>query len=117
MTAGSGEFTGNSDLETLSDRELIHVIAETIGTKIGEHLADLRKQLDHIDGNCHDIQRQLAGVERQVGEMHAELEAARPLLEKWQRSKIVKLASGGLPWGPSAGERHVTPYEGNSGHA
>jgi len=77
----------------------------------------IAKHSDHLDVGIHELQQQLAEVGRQVAEMHAELEAARPLLEKWQRSKIVKLASGGLPWGPSAGERHVTPYEGNSGHA
>lgn len=99
MTAGSGEFTGNSDPDTVSLREWI------------------AKHSDHLDAGIHELRQSLAAIEQdravigaafalitdmavKLDQMHAELEAARPLLEKWQRSKIVKLASGGLPWGP-----------------
>lgn len=65
----------------------------------------IAKHSDHLDEGIHQLQQELqvlvASVEtisQQVAEIHAELEAARPMIEKWQHSKIVKLAHGQMPW-------------------
>jgi hypothetical protein len=34
----------------------------------------------------------------QVAKVHAELEAAKPFIERAMHSKIVKLAGGTMPW-------------------
>lgn len=65
----------------------------------------IAKHSDHLDEGIHQLQQELtvlvASVEvisQQVAEIHQELEAARPMIEKWQHSKIMKLASGQMPW-------------------
>ncbi len=66
----------------------------------------IRGHCDHIDAGVHDLQQQLAAavkdlaeIRAQVAEIHAELKAAQPLIERWQHSKIRKLATGQMPWG------------------
>jgi hypothetical protein len=83
---GAG-ITENSDLDAVSLREWI------------------AKHSDHLDQGIHELQQQLtvltATVEvmsRQLAEVHAELEAAKPMIERWQHSKIRKLATGQMPW-------------------
>ena len=69
----------------------------------------IAKHADHLDTGIHDLQQDvrvlLTVVEvlsQQVAEIHAELEAARPLIEKWTHSKLVKLAAGQFPWAQNA---------------
>lgn len=79
--AETGEvFTENSGPDTISLREWI------------------AKHADHLDAGIHEIRQMLTGIEKQVAEIHGELEAAKPLIERWQHSKIRKLAAGQMPW-------------------
>ena len=87
MTETGGVFTGNSGPDTVSLREWI------------------AKHSDHLDEGIHELaattarmENMLASLALKVDEMHAELEAARPLIERWQHSKIRKLAAGQMPW-------------------
>lgn len=66
----------------------------------------IAKHSDHLDAGIHELRQILTEqhdlivtLVKQVGEMHEELEAARPLIEKWQHSRIRKLAQGQMPWG------------------
>lgn len=79
-------------------------------------LDGLEKRLDHADEFTHGIARGLATSAQadkvtaeglrdmavQVAEIHAEVQAAKPLLERWQHGKIrglaATLAEGRLPW-------------------
>lgn len=73
---------------------------ETVGI-YGELLSPedmIVRQLAHQDENIHDLQQAIARLEKMVTEIHAEMEAARPLVEKWQHSKIRRLAAGEFPW-------------------
>jgi hypothetical protein len=61
---------------------------------LGEILVKLdgmEKRLDHADELAHDMSRK-------IDAMHEELEAARPLIERWQHSKIRGLLNGRQPW-------------------
>jgi phage shock protein A len=67
----------------------------------------IAKHSDHLDQGIHEVQQQLTAVAAelsvmrgQLAEVHAELEAAKPMIEKWQHSKIRKLVTGGgqPPW-------------------
>lgn len=65
----------------------------------------IAKHSDHLDAGIHELKQELAqllpmiaAIGNQVAEIHAELEAARPMIEKWQHSKIRKLAAGQMPW-------------------
>jgi len=65
----------------------------------------IAKHSDHLDEGIHELRQAFAHFEEtmqvmraQLAEVHAELEAAKPLLEKWQHSKIRKLATGQMPW-------------------
>lgn len=83
--AETGEdITLNSDSETVSLRDWI---AGHVG---------------HVDEGVHELRQAVARLEKMVTEMHAELETARPLLEKWTHSKLVKLAAGQFPWAQNA---------------
>ena len=66
----------------------------------------IAKHSNHIDQGIHEIRQllqdtadEVSAIHAQVSEIHSELETARPLLEKWQHSKIRKLATGQMPWG------------------
>lgn len=91
MVETGAAITENPGLGTVSERELI---------------VDLRNQLDHVDAVAHEIQQTAGRLEAtvevmraQLAEVHAELEAARPMIERAMHSRIVKLASGaGMPW-------------------
>ena len=67
------------------------------------------KRLDHLDEGIHELQQQLDRIEGHLTTIAADVEAARPLLERWQHSKIRKLADGigkgQMPWqgGPAGG--------------
>ncbi len=83
---GAG-ITENSDLDAVSLREWI------------------AKHSDHLDQGIHELRQELARLahvvnimREQLAEVHAELETARPMIEKWQHSKIRKLATGQMPW-------------------
>lgn len=83
---GAG-ITENSDLDAVSLREWI------------------AKHSDHLDQGIHELRQELATLahvvdimREQLAEVHAELEAAKPMIEKWQHSKIRKLATGQMPW-------------------
>src|SRR5215469_164595 len=84
MEPNSPEFTGNSEDITLS------LVADLVSTALVK-LDEMSKQLDHADELRHE-------TARQVSEIHAELEQARPMIEAWQHSKIRRLAQGQLPW-------------------
>jgi hypothetical protein len=73
MGADTEGITANHDGETLSHDERV------------------LKQLDHIDTMVHELQQAVATI-------LADVEAARPMLEKWQHSAIRKLATGQMPW-------------------
>lgn len=81
------DITENSDVDAVSLREWI------------------AKHSDHLDEGIHELRQQLLALRgtvevmrAQVAEVHAELEAAKPMIEKWRHSKIVKLAQGTMPW-------------------
>ena len=81
MAETQAGITENSDDDTVSLRDFI------------------RGHCDHLDNGIHELQQTAARLEKMLTEIHAELESARPLLEKWQHSKIRKLATGQMPWG------------------
>jgi len=60
------------------------------------------KRLDHLDEGIHELQQQLDRIEGHLTTIAADVEAARPLLERWQHSKIRQLADGigkgKMPW-------------------
>lgn len=65
----------------------------------------IAKHSDHLDEGIHDIAWRLERMEAdmgkmatQIAEMHQELEAARPMIERWQHSKIRNLLGGQMPW-------------------
>jgi uncharacterized coiled-coil protein SlyX len=65
----------------------------------------IAKHSDHLDEGIHELQRQITALtgtvevmRAQLAEVHGELEAAKPMIEKWQHSKIRKLAAGQMPW-------------------
>ena len=65
----------------------------------------IAKHSDHLDQGIHELQQSVdaltatvAEMRTHVAEMHTELEAAKPMIEKWQHSKIRKLATGQMPW-------------------
>ncbi len=55
-------------------------------------------QLAGLGLRLDELQQQLERVEKMTGEIHGELEAAKPMIERWQHSKIRKLAAGQMPW-------------------
>jgi hypothetical protein len=73
------EITENSPAITWSDREiLLHLL---------QHAEDLDARLAVLEQLC-------VVTSVKVNAMHEELEAARPMLEKWQHSRIIKYAAG-----------------------
>jgi phage shock protein A len=81
------DITENSDVDTVSLREWI------------------AKHSDHLDEGIHELQQQIAALNATVAVMaakvetiHADVEAARPMVEKWQRSAIGRIAGGTMPW-------------------
>ena len=87
MAETSPAITGNSDVDAVSLREWI------------------AKHSDHLDQGIHELQQMVTGLagtvevmRAQLAEVHAELEAAKPMIEKWQHSKIRRLANGQMPW-------------------
>lgn len=91
MDETAPDITENSNVDTMSLREWI------------------AKHSDHLDQGIHEVQQQLTAVAAelsvmrgQLAEVHAELEAAKPMIERWQHSKIVKLAGGTMPWAKGA---------------
>lgn len=78
------------------------ITENSVGDTLGYDSLSLRewiaKHADHLDTGIHELQQALARVEQQVAEIHAELETARPLIERWQHSRIRKLAAGQMPW-------------------
>lgn len=80
MAETDAGITLNDDSDTVSLREFI------------------RGHSDHLDNGIHALQQTVERLEGMVKEMHAELDAARPLIEKWQHSTIARLARGQMPW-------------------
>ena len=83
MGANTTGITGNHDAETISDDMFA-------------------ARLDHIDANVHELMQASERIEKHLEALAADVAAARPLLEKWQHSRIRKLAgsigSGNAPW-------------------
>jgi hypothetical protein len=88
MGAGNPEVTGEIPEITLS---YLARLLESLMMNTATMLEDITKRLDHADELRHE-------TARQVAEIHAQLEEAQPLIEKWQHSKIRRLAAGQLPW-------------------
>jgi len=65
-----------------------------------DKLDELGKRMDHYDEVHHDIAQYLTefDVGPKVTDIHAEVQAAKPLIERWQHSALRKLASGHMPW-------------------
>jgi hypothetical protein len=87
MAETQADITENSDSDTVSLREWI------------------AKHSDHLDAGIHELQQQLDALNATVAVMaakvetiHADVEAARPMVERWQHSMIGKLAKGSMPW-------------------
>jgi hypothetical protein len=81
------DITENSDVDTVSLREWI------------------AKHSDHLDAGIHELQQQITaltatveGMAAKVDTIHADVEAARPMVERWRHSMIGKLAKGAMPW-------------------
>ena len=74
------DITVNDGDDTLSLREFI------------------RNHSDHLDAGIHDLQQTAARLEKMITEVHGELEAARPLIERWRRSALGRIAQGSMPW-------------------
>jgi len=90
MGADNTGITGNHDVETPRDGEIITPHEE------------ITRRLDHLDGSVHELMQAAERIEKHLTAIAADVEAARPLLEKWQHSKIRKLAEGigkgQVPW-------------------
>lgn len=78
MAETGGDITGNDDAISLRDF--------------------IRGHLDHLDTGIHDLQDRIGRIEKHLEAMQTDLDAARPLLERWQKSGIAKLAAGRMPW-------------------
>lgn len=65
----------------------------------------IAKHADHLDAGIHELQQQLDALNVTVAVMaarietiHADVEAARPMVERWQHSMLGKIAKGAMPW-------------------
>lgn len=90
----AGEFPGNvpSVAETTED---ITLNSDPDTVSLREWIAN---HVGHVDNGVHELRQVADRLEKMLTEIHAELETARPLLEKWQHSKIRRLAAGEFPW-------------------
>jgi hypothetical protein len=88
MGAENTEITEEIPEITLS---YIAGLVEALTVSVDTQLDELAKRLDHADTMRHI-------VARQVAEIHTELETVKPMIERWQHSRIRKLAAGQMPW-------------------
>ena len=104
MGADNTGITGNHDRETGSDYVCLQCGPWPPGRAdeiITPH-EEITRRLDHLDGSVHELMQAAERIEKHLTAIAADVEAARPLLEKWQHSKIRKLAEGigkeNVPW-------------------
>lgn len=81
------DITVNDEPVSLSHEELVE-----------EDLNGIIKRIEHLDSVAHDLQQAVDRIEKMVTEVHGEMQAAKPLIERWQHSAIRRLASGQFPW-------------------
>jgi len=74
--------------------DAIYVRLDTVLTR----LDDMEKYITHADAGIHENAQRLGLMAGHIDGIVAELDAAKPLIEKAQRSMIRKLAAGQMPW-------------------
>lgn len=79
MAETGGDITGNDDAISLRDF--------------------IQGHLDHLDTGIHDLQDRIGRIEKHLTAIQTDLDAARPLLDKWKNSGIARLVGGKAPWG------------------
>lgn len=79
MAETGGDITGNDDAISLRDF--------------------LRGHFDHLDTQLHEVAQRAERIEKHLETIVADLDGARPLLDKWKRSGIARLVGGKAPWG------------------
>lgn len=79
MAETGGDITGNEDSISLRDF--------------------IQGHLDHLDTNLHELLARADRIEKHLEAITTDLDAARPLLDKWKRSGIARLVGGSRqPW-------------------
>lgn len=58
----------------------------------------IQGHLDHLDTGVHELLARADRIEKHLEAMQTDLDAARPLLERFQKSGIAKLVGGHMPW-------------------
>lgn len=82
MAGNADCITVNQPGITISDRSI---------------LLHLLQHAEAQDTLITDLTETIGVMAGQLSAMHEELEAARPLLEKWTRRAVIRLAAGRLP--------------------